>query len=124
MSSSVDKFNTFVVSKQVFAGSWKDTLGTAVFLENDPSAENGDPVFTKNPSTMLTYHSKTRKMLSMSRVFINPKEEVNVNGVADTVSMSEAPQGSEHSAISVTEEQPCCSYSVPGVSTDINHEAF
>lgn len=60
---------------QVFEGNWADTVGTAVFFEEHPSASPGDPVFMKNPSSTLTYHSKTQKALIMSRIFVKPKGE-------------------------------------------------
>ncbi|KAK3920235.1 General transcription factor 3C polypeptide 6 [Frankliniella fusca] len=63
------------LGNQVFEGNWKDTVGTAVFFEEHPSTSSGDPVFTKNPSSTLHYHSKTQKALAMSRIFVKPKEE-------------------------------------------------
>lgn len=63
------------LGNQVFQGNWSDTIGTAVFFEENPSASSGDPVFTKNPPSTLNYHSKTQKSLVMSRIFVKPKEQ-------------------------------------------------
>ncbi|XP_034233631.1 uncharacterized protein LOC117640821 [Thrips palmi] len=63
------------LGNQVFEGNWSDTVGTAVFFEENPSASPGDPVFMKNPPVTLNYHSKTQKALVMSRIFVKPKED-------------------------------------------------
>lgn len=62
------------LGNQVFEGNWNDTVGTAVFFEENPSASPGDPVFMKSPPITLNYHSKTQKALIMSRIFVKPKE--------------------------------------------------
>lgn len=63
------------LGNQVFEGNWNDTVGTAVFFEENPSASPGDPVFMKSPPLTLNYHSKTQKSLVMSRIFVRPKDE-------------------------------------------------
>lgn len=55
-------------------GTYEDAIGTFMFFdkENDPKID--DPVFDK-PST-LRYYKKSRKILKMKRVFVNPRLEI------------------------------------------------
>lgn len=59
---------------QTFAGEYRDTVGTALFFEEDPVPPGGDPVFTSIPEHNLHYVYKTRKALHMSRVFLRRRD--------------------------------------------------
>ncbi|KAG8236571.1 hypothetical protein J437_LFUL015757 [Ladona fulva] len=81
-----------IIGGQAFVGTYKDTVGTAVFLEEAPSdseeidigSEPSDPLFVKSPSNVLRYVAHTRKTLEMSRVLlIEKKDQAETNNQDD-----------------------------------------
>lgn len=60
---------------QIYSGTWRDAVGTALFFEEVKPPPPADPVFSSVPAKMLQYLCKTRKTLEMSRVFINRKKK-------------------------------------------------
>lgn len=63
----------FIFYLKVFQGEWKDTSGTHVMFEEGDCLRT-DPLFSETPEKQMYYTCKTDKMLHMSRIFVNPKE--------------------------------------------------
>ena len=58
---------------QVFAGEYREAVGTSALFEF--TAENGDsdPVFSVKPTQSVDYVCKTGRKLVLKRVFLNEK---------------------------------------------------
>uniref|UniRef100_A0A0A9XDJ8 General transcription factor 3C polypeptide 6 n=1 Tax=Lygus hesperus TaxID=30085 RepID=A0A0A9XDJ8_LYGHE len=67
------------LANQVFQGEWKDSLGTQVIFEQDETPPRADPLFSENPPTFMKYSCRTNKVLHMSRIFVNSKNEADTS---------------------------------------------
>lgn len=70
------------LGNQVFHGEWRDTMGTHIFLEESKTSPVYDPIFSDSPDLHMQYACKTDKVLHMSRIFVNPKNEKNTEHCA------------------------------------------
>ncbi|XP_043274826.1 uncharacterized protein [Venturia canescens] len=62
------------VNGKFYEGTYRNAVGTYMFFESDKHPHVDDPVFDVTPS--LKYLAKTRKVLRMNRIFVEPKTEL------------------------------------------------
>ncbi|XP_069702356.1 general transcription factor 3C polypeptide 6 [Periplaneta americana] len=84
------------IGNQTFSGEYRDTVGTALFFEEDAAPPGGDPVFSKTPDHQLRYVCKTRKSLQMSRVFLRRKDSSEGIDISDSDSEVNASENAKN----------------------------
>ena len=60
---------------QIFAGEYKEAVGTSTLFEVTADSDEGDPVFAKSPALSVDYVCKTGRKLTLKRVFLNEKRK-------------------------------------------------
>ena len=60
---------------QIFAGKYKEVVGTSALFELTADGDDGDPVFGKGTSLSVDYVCKTGRKLTLKRVFLNEKRK-------------------------------------------------
>ena len=69
---------------QIFAGEYKEAVGTSALFELTADGDDGDPVFAKSPTLSVDYVCKTGRKLKLKRVFLNEKRKKEEEAKGDS----------------------------------------